>query len=286
MIRTRQRLLAPQLAWYAPGMGTDRYVIRGGAEGRERLRLLSEVVGASTRALLADVGIPPGSLCLDVGCGGGDVTLEIARTVGPTGRVIGVDLDETQLEIARRECAEQGATNVAFEARDVAAWEPERLFDMVYARFLLTHLSDPGALLSALHRHVRPGGAIVVEDIDYRGHFAEPACPALDRKVDWYTRTVHNRGADPNIGPRLPGLLRDAGFVDVCLKLHHPVALEGGMKLLACVTLETIAEAVLGDGLATQEELDQTIAELWAFARDPHTVLGGPRVFQAWGRHP
>jgi len=127
---------------------------------------------------------------------------------------------------------------------------------------------------------------IVVEDIEYRGHFAEPACPALERKVEWYTTTVRNRGADPDIGPRLPRLLRDAGFVDVRLKLHHPVALEGGMKLLACVTLEAIAEAVLGDGLATQEELDETITELWAFARDPHTVLGGPRVFQAWGRHP
>jgi len=95
---------------------------------------------------------------------------------------------------------------------------------------------------------------------------------------------VQTRGADPNIGPRLPGLLREAGFEDVQMKLVHPAALEGGIKLLTCVTLENIAEAVLDDDLATEEQLRETIEELYAFARDPHTVLGGPRIFQAWGR--
>ena len=81
---------------------TIRYVIRGGVQGRERLRLLSDVMGPSTRALLARSGIPPGATCLDVGCGGGDVTVELARAAGPTGRAIGVDLDEVALELARQ----------------------------------------------------------------------------------------------------------------------------------------------------------------------------------------
>jgi hypothetical protein len=68
------------------------------------------------------------------------------------------------------------------------------------------------------------------------------------------------------------------------MKLVHPAVLQGGIKLLTCVTLEGIAGAVLHDGLTTEEELHRTIDELYAFARDPHTVLGGPRVVQAWGR--
>ncbi len=68
------------------------------------------------------------------------------------------------------------------------------------------------------------------------------------------------------------------------MKLVHPAALAGGIKLLTCVTLENIADTVREDGLATEEELRRTIDELYAFARDPHTVIGGPRVFQAWGR--
>jgi len=265
-------------------MGNETYVIRGGVEGRERLRLLSEVMAPSTRALLAEVDIPAGSACLDVGCGGGDVTFDLARAVGPTGRVVGVDLDEIKLNIARREGQDRNLSNIVFEVRDVTAWEPCELFDVVYARFLLTHLPDPATLLSAVRRHVRPGGVFIVEDIDYRGHFAEPECRALARAVEFYTKAVERRGADPNIGPRLPGLLRGAGMENIQMRLVHPAALEGGIKLLVCVTLENIADAVLKDGLTTAEDLRETIEQLYAFARNPHTVLGGPRIFQAWGR--
>jgi len=94
-------------------MGTGAYVIRGGVEGRERLRLLSAVMGPSTRALLAEVGIAAGSACLDLGCGGGDVTLELARALGPGGRVLGVDLDEIMVDMARREAEEHRLSNVS-----------------------------------------------------------------------------------------------------------------------------------------------------------------------------
>ena len=94
-------------------MGTGAYVIRGGVEGRERLRLLSAGMGPSARALLAEVGIAAGSACLDLGCGGGDVTLELARALGPGGRVLGVDLDEIMVDMARREAEEQRLSNVS-----------------------------------------------------------------------------------------------------------------------------------------------------------------------------
>ncbi|NIM72041.1 MAG: methyltransferase domain-containing protein [Gammaproteobacteria bacterium] len=263
---------------------TEGYIIRGGVEGRERLRLLSEVMGPSTRALLAEAGIPAGSKCLDVGCGGGDVTCELARVAGSTGRAIGIDRDETLIDIARRESNQQRHGNTSFEVRDVVEWEPTEQFDIVYARFLLSHLQNPERLIAVMHRHIRPGGMMIIEDIDFRGHFSEPDCPALQRYVELYTRSVQSRGADPNIGPRLPCLFQDAGFNDIHLMLVHPAALRGGIKLLTCLTLESIAETVLKDGLTGEEELCKTIEELDSFARNPRTVLAGPRIFQVWGR--
>jgi SAM-dependent methyltransferase len=265
-------------------METEKYVIRGGVEGRERLRLLSEVMGSASRALLSDVGIVAGSLCLDAGCGGGDMTFELARATGSTGRAVGVDLDATKIEIAQREGDQQGLSNVSFQVRDLTVWEPHQLFYVVYARFILTHLANPGSLLAVLRRSVRPGGVIIVEDIDFRGHFAEPFCPALQQYVEFYTKSVQARGGDPHIGPRLLGLLREAGFDDIKMKMHHPIALLGGIKLLTCITLENIADAILKDGLTTEEKLRETLEELYAFAHNPHTVLGGPRIFQVWGR--
>jgi SAM-dependent methyltransferase len=248
------------------------------------MKLVTDVMGSSTRALLAKVAVPPGAACLDVGCGGGDVTFDLANLVGPRGRVLGVDIDATQIEQARREAHERNLQNVQFATCDVTKWQPDEPFDVIYLRFLLTHLRDPSALLASLSGHLRAGGVMIVEDIDYRGHFAEPACRALDRSVDLYVRAARNRGGDPYIGPRLPALLRATGLQNVQMDLVHHAALAGGIKLLLCVTLENIAEVVLQDRLATEDELRRDIEELYAFARNPHTILGGPRIFQVWGR--
>src|SRR3954471_25046910 len=103
-------------------MDAGKYVIRGGAEGRERLRLLAQVMAPSSRALLAEAGVTAGAICLDLGCGGGDVALELARAAGPAGRVLGVDLDPVKIDIARAESAEKGVSNVTFETRDLTTW--------------------------------------------------------------------------------------------------------------------------------------------------------------------
>jgi len=95
------------------------------------------------------------------------VTFELARLSGPTGQAIGVDLDETKLELARQEKEQWHLSNIRFEKQDLTEWEPNELFDIVYARFLLTHLSEPAALLSVLCQHLSPGGVIIIEDIDF-----------------------------------------------------------------------------------------------------------------------
>ena len=155
-------------------MEHGRYVIRGGLEGRERLRMLSRVMRPTTASLLERVGLQPGMVCLDVGCGGGDATFEIARMVGPVGRVVGLDMDETKIELARSEAAELNLPGVEFRASDVGQIGEGAEFDFVYARFLLTHLSDPGEALRRMLGVLRLGGIAVVEDIDFSGHFCHP----------------------------------------------------------------------------------------------------------------
>jgi len=262
------------------------YVIRGGVEGRERLRVLGRVMHGTSAALFARLGWGEGLACLDAGCGGGDVTLTLARLVGARGRVVGVDIDETKLAIARDEARQLGMTNVDFRTFDLRDQPADGEFDVVYARFLLTHLSDPAAALRTMFASLRPGGQIALEDIDFSGHFTYPRSDAFDRYHALYCATVTRRGGDPNIGPRLPLLLRKTGFADVGVNVVQPVAMTGETKLINPLTMENIAASVLEDGLATREEIDRIVRQLYDDAADVDTVAGCPRVVQAWGRRP
>jgi SAM-dependent methyltransferase len=265
-------------------MGTGGYAIRGGVEGRERLRLLARVMQPFTHSLIERVGIRPGMSCLDAGCGGGDVTFELARRAGPTGRAVGIDLDEIKLGLARQEAAALQLGNVTFRQTEIGKCDFDPEFDVVYARFLLTHLPDPVAAITRMQGWLKPGGALVVEDIDFSGHFCHPESAALRRYVELYRGTVQRRGGDPHIGPRIPGLLVDSGLCGVGMHVVQPAGIDGEVKLLNPVTMENIADSVIADGLASQLEVEQIIAELYEFARSPRTVISISRIVQSWGR--
>jgi ubiquinone/menaquinone biosynthesis C-methylase UbiE len=162
--------------------------------------------------------------CLDVGCGGGDVTFELARLVGPSGGVVGVDIDATKLDLARCEAEQQQIGNVAFRLADIGQSDGEEEFDVVYARFLLTHLQDSAGALARMLRLLRPGGRVIIEDIDYSGSFCYPDSAAYRRYVELYTQAVQRRGGDPHIGTRghcSPVNTKAAG--NAWIRPRHPI---------------------------------------------------------------
>lgn len=261
------------------------YVLRGGDDGARRLRLLDRVKWPTTRALLRRAGLRRGMTCLDAGCGGGAVTLRLARWVGADGWVEGIDVDERALALARQ-AAKRRQLPAEFRVCGAAELAEEARFELVFARFLLSHLPDPAQALAQLVRAAKPGGVVVLEDVDFPGHFCYPECQAFVRYVELYQEVVRRRGSDPAIGPRLLGLCRDAGLVDVGLEVVLPTFHEGKGKSLAAVTMAHIRESVLAAGLATAAEIDGLVAALEADAADPTTLQSLPRIFQVWGRRP
>lgn len=259
------------------------YVLQGGDEGADRLRLLARAKWPTTRDVLQKVGLAEGMHCLDVGCGIGEVTLQLSRWVGPTGRVVGIDLNEAFIATARVEAARQGRAAI-FEVADGSSPGYVGTFDLVYARFLLTHLPRPEEALRNLIRAARPGGTVLVEDIDFDGHFCYPDSPAFRRYLELYAEVVRSNGGDACIGPRLPNLFLDAGLEDVQLEVVLPTYRTGEGKRITPVTMAHIRNAVVRAGLATAAEVDQVVAELEAFAASPRTLLSMSRVFQVWGR--
>ena len=264
------------------------YLIRGGHPGRERLRVLARALREPTCALLDRVGIPAGARCLDVGCGAGDVTLELAARAGAEGHVVGIDIDDYKLAAARAEAAEAGRP-VEYRRVDVTGEDLGAGFDVVYVRFLLTHLVDPAAACRRIAAALRPGGTAIVEDVDFRGSFCHPDSPAYRRFCDIYVATALARGGDPSIGRRLPELLRAAGFAQIRTWAAQPVGVapegtEGAVKRVSPLTLENIADAAVAEGVAARPELTALTEELHRLAADPHTLMSASRIVQVAAR--
>jgi hypothetical protein len=206
----------------------------------------------------------------------------------PCARALGIDVDGAKIEIARQEAAGGIFGDVEYREADVLEIELEPEFDAIYARFVLTHMADPGAAAARVACWLRPGGVLIVEDIDFTGAFCHPASEAYDRYAELYTAATQARGVDPNMGPRLPGLLVAAGCSDVGLGVVQPAGMtreghEGDVKLVSPLTLENIADAVIAEGLAERAEIDALADQLYRLAGDTTTVLAIPRIVQAWG---
>jgi len=263
---------------------SHRYTIRGGKEGKKRLDLLARVMLPTTMQLLDRVGLIRGMKCLDVGCGGGHVAILIAGIVGPEGRVIGTDTDAEILALAKEDAEAAKVTNIEFQQLDACAclWHEE--FDVAYARFLLSHLNDPQTCLAAMVEACARGGTIVIEDTDFAGSFCYPTCAAYERYKELYQELVQRRGGDPNIGPKLPVMLRRAGIEGVELNVIQPAHTHGEGKLMAPLTMSRISSALTVEGLANESEVKQILRELNHAAADCETVISLPRIFQAWGK--
>jgi ubiquinone/menaquinone biosynthesis C-methylase UbiE len=259
------------------------YVLRGGQAGAERLRILNRAKWPTTLRLLSAAGLRAGMRVLDVGCGSGDVTLEMAALVGADGEVVGIDCDSEILELARREAEN---LNLALTLRHLSAEEldEEEAYDFAYARYLLSHLRQPERAFESMVRALRPGGRLVVEDVFFPAHVCYPPNAAFDSYVELYQAAARARGADPAIGPRLVGMALEAGLVDVHIELVVPVFRDGEGKRVAQATMEHAREAVVGGGLASGAEVDSIVAELEAFAEDDRTLMSLAPTFQVWGR--
>ncbi|QGV77726.1 methyltransferase domain-containing protein [Streptomyces ficellus] len=158
----------------------------------------------------------PGMDVLDVGCGPGTITADLAGLVAPGGRVTAVDAEAGVLEQARATARERGVENVRFAVADVHALDfPDDSFDVVHAHQVLQHVGDPVAALREMRRVCRPGGVVAARDGDYAAFTWYPEVPALDAWLDLYRRVARANGGEPDAGRRLLSWARRAGFTDV-----------------------------------------------------------------------
>ena len=218
----------------------------------------------------------PGQSVLDIGCGPGTITLDLARLVAP-GQTVGLDRELKPLAGARSAAREQGVHNVGFTVGDVYQLDfPDDSFDIVHAHQVLQHLTDPVAALIEMRRVCRPGGVVAARDADYAAMTWFPADPRLDHWLALYRQVARGNGAEPDAGRRLLSWARSAGYRDVtstasvwCYATDEERAWWGDLWADR-ITQSAIAHHALSGGFANQQDLDDIAAgwRHWATQED------------------
>lgn len=227
-----------------------------------------------------------GMSVLDVGCGPGTITADLAARVAP-GTVTAVEIAAGALETARTEAVSRGQENIEFEVADVHALEfADDSFDVVHAHQVLQHVGDPVRALREMRRVCRPGGVVAVRDSDYAGFAWFPQLPELDEWMALYQRVARENGGEPDAGRRLLSWARQAGFTDItptgslwCFATPEDRDWWGGMWADRVLHSE-MARQALERGHATGDDLRGLSAawRAWADASDgwlaiPHGEL-------------
>lgn len=229
--------------------------------------------------------LKPGASLLDVGCGPGTLTVDLARAVAP-GRVVGVDAAEVVLKTARDHAHDEDVTVEFASANAYQLPFADDTFDIVHVHQLLQHLSDPLAAISELRRVTKPGGIVAARESDYAAMAWYPALPGLTEWNLLYHEVTQANGFEADAGRRLFAWFQEAGF-DVksllpssstwCYATPEARDWWGGLWAQRCLESNFAVQAKEA-GLADEVALESLAHDWHEWAADPRgwfSVLHG-----------
>jgi ubiquinone/menaquinone biosynthesis C-methylase UbiE len=266
---------------------SDGYALERTPREYDRLRAQSQAWEPATRRLIDQIALAPGARCLDAGCGPGETMHLMAERVGPSGQVVGVDIDAALGGEAVRALHDAGHHQCEFVPLDVSCDEfPGGPYDLVYARLLLYHLPQRSAVLRGLWDAVAPGGHLLVQDYDLRAISVLPALASVDELARVVVAAFTAAGCDVHVGARLPELFVRAGIgspdgTDVAGRLE---ALGDAHTVLTGV-YQSIVPTAIARGITTQERAAALLVEtVRDAARFPDRAMLWPLLVGAWKR--
>ena len=198
-----------------------------------------------------------GDRVLDVGCGPGFYCAELLAEVGPKGSVVGIDDSEAMLALAARRC--QDADNVEFCGAEATSLPvTDSSVDRALCVQVLEYVADPAAALAEMHRALRPGGRVVIWDIDWATVSLQSEDPT---RTDRVMRAWDEHLAHPSLPRTLARRLRAAGFTDVAMEAHAFASCEFDPETYVVSVLPGIRSFVPGHERVTNEEAKAWLAE-------------------------
>ena len=248
-------------------------------QARARLTALAALHDPGTIRHLAATGVTDGWACLEIGAGLGTLTRWLSQRVGPPGRVLAIDIDTRFLE-------ELNLGNVEIRRQDILASPlPRSTFDLACARLVLEHLPDPDAALQRMSQALKPGGWLVVEDLEMLTVIADSDEPSdrMSSTAAALRDLSTAAGVRSRLGPTLARRLRGCGLDSVGSEGRVQMCRGNSLAArLARLNFEQLREPMLAAGRLTIEQFNEDIARL----DDEEYEWRSPILWTAWGRRP
>ena len=244
------------------------YVLGHTPRETERLQQQAQKTNPATQRFFAAAGVTTGMKVLDVGCGAGDTSLLVASLVGPDGCVVGIDSNPEILLTARQRAKEAKLSNVSFVAGDLHDVALDNDFDAAVGRLILVHVAKQAQALQAIAGHLRPGGIVAFQEVDFSIHASlasHEATPVLYRQwVNWLVELFRRIGSPHHLSIALSEAFLEAGLPLPEMQLDGLVIYGpdwGGYDYLA-ETLRSILPVLIRLEITTAQEVDvETFAE-------------------------
>jgi protein-L-isoaspartate O-methyltransferase len=253
----------------------------------KRLQDQSAAVDEHTESVLRRAGLRSGMHVLDVGSGGGDVSLLVAKIVGEAGTVLGVERAASSVEAATNRVRALGAGNISFEVSELATFETERAFDAIVGRFVLAYVPERVAVLRRLVRALRAGGIVVFQELDMSPICQVPPSELFEQARRWVLDAFTAGGAEVDMGTQLFAAFRAAGLPAPAMTAATPVV--GGANSIGythlVLALRSLLPKLESTGVTSASiGVDTLLERLREDAAAHDRVMFASRIVSAWTR--
>jgi SAM-dependent methyltransferase len=267
---------------------SDQYFLGHSSAEQRRLQQQAAELAEESARLFDKIRLKPGSRAVEIGCGPQGCLELLSSRVGPAGSVVGIELSEEAVQLARKFLSDRRIHNVEVcQGNAATAGLPKESFDLVTARLVLVNVPEPEKIVAEMAALVKKGGVVALHEADWCAHICDPPLPAWDRVIEALVSYSKAKGMDLYIGRRIPRMLRNAGLVDVQVNpIVHVYPPGHSRRPLPLQFANNLHERMVAEGVISEAEFAECIASLERHLANPETLVVSHLFIQAWGRKP
>lgn len=286
--------------------GGSQY-IHNTMESTQRQTVLNKIFSSTSRSLWQRAQIPANARILEIGCGTGASTRDLAMAY-PQASILAIDANPQLIDAASLQHSDLPNVNWATLTGEAAMDQLREQFDVVWMRFVVVHVPDPQHLIASAVACLQPGGTLLVEDCHANGWFCDPPLYACQMLHEAHVRASLELGADVRRGPWIGGYMRKAGLQEISVETFCPVFQKGiqmtspwwdpnevsteeqfelGLQLLQ-QSLDSLSPKFLELNICSQLDIDQARESIQEVSQREYQMfcIPGGHIFQWIGTKP